>query len=136
MVIDIDEADDPAKPDSPVPDLLNPEPPKQEPLKSKLHPSVQKLIEFISDVKLMNDALMSFEIDVVKCPLGKLSSKTIGKAEVVLKKIEDLINGNKFGKNISSELEQLSSEFYTLIPTVVGMHRLPIIQDVNTVQKK
>lgn len=101
-------------------------------LKSKLPPTVKQLIDFISDKQAMIDTMSSFEIDVKKFPLGKISKTIIKKAYDVLKQIEEVLKGKKN----RSQLDELSSLFYTYIPTPVGMHQLSAIQSEAELKKK
>ena len=56
-------------------------------IKSKLAPKVQDLIKLIFNVKAMKKALVEFELDLEKMPLGKLSKTQLKKAWTVLNDI-------------------------------------------------
>lgn len=79
---------------------------------SELHDSVQNLLRFIFDMKLIEKSVVKVGFNVKKLPLGKLSKNTITKGYSVLKQIETELNG---GAN-SNTLSNLSSEFYRHIP--------------------
>jgi len=64
-------------------------------------------------------------------PLGKISKSQIAKGFEALERIEDAIKNNK-----TSQLAELSSLFYTLIPHDFGRQRPPTISDSATVRKK
>ena len=65
-------------------------------------------------------------------PLGKLSKSQIAKGFEVLEEIEDALKKNKSKSN----LQELTSRFYTLIPHDFGRNRPPVIADDETVRKK
>nr|KAG5690348.1 hypothetical protein BaRGS_001270 [Batillaria attramentaria] len=60
--------------------------------KSKLPKSVQDLICMIFDVDSMKKAMMEFEIDMKKMPLGKLSKRQIESAYKVLTELQGLLD--------------------------------------------
>jgi len=64
-------------------------------------------------------------------PLGKISKSQIAKGFEALEKIEVAIKNRK-----TSQLDELSSLFYTLIPHNFGRQRPPTISDSDTVRKK
>lgn len=142
MVIDIDENDDEDEEDqkkkstpsstsssssSSTPSIPPPIP------KSNLDPAVRKFVEFISNQKAMVDVMEEFEVDVAKFPLGKLKKSHIQKGYNYLKDIEKALKKSTVNRQ---ELMDLSSMFYTLIPTPVGMHRLPVIDNMKSLDTK
>lgn len=56
--------------------------------KSNLAMPIKEIISLFFDTKLMNSALVEFDLDVEKMPLGKLSHKHILSAHSVLSDIE------------------------------------------------
>lgn len=96
-----------------------------------LDDSTQDLIKLIFDTDMFNDAMKNLEIDVKKMPLGKISKSQIAKGFEALERIEDAINNNR-----TSQLAELSSLFYTLIPHNFGRQRPPTISDNDTLRKK
>jgi poly [ADP-ribose] polymerase len=64
-------------------------------------------------------------------PLGKISKAQIAKGFEALEKIEEALK-----KNMTSQLAELSSEFYTLIPHNFGRQRPPTISSAETLQQK
>ncbi len=98
---------------------------------SKLPPSVQKLVELIFDLKMMETQMTELEYDVKKQPLGRLSKNTIKAGFQVLKDLEEVINGTSDG-----DVTELSNRFYTLVPHVFGMQRPPAIKTLDQVRKK
>lgn len=66
-------------------------------------------------------------------PMGKLTAAQIGKGQLVLDEIEAQLKNSKPNKD---KLEKLSSEFYTLIPTITGRTRPPPINTDDMLQAK
>ena len=60
-------------------------------IKSSLPNPVQDLVKMIFNVETMKQALLSFEIDLTKMPLGKLSKNQLDKAYKVLSELQTLI---------------------------------------------
>ncbi|XP_054802081.1 poly [ADP-ribose] polymerase 2 isoform X2 [Prosopis cineraria] len=89
------------------------------PLESKLESRVAKFISLICNVRMMNQQMMEIGYNANKLPLGKLSKSTILKGYNVLKRISDAIN--IFDRKT---LEQLSGEFYTVIPHDFGFKKM------------
>ncbi len=73
-------------------------------------------MQLIFDLKMMNNAMKEIGYDAKKCPLGKLAKTTIKSGYEVLQKISTAIQNKKS----HSHLEDLSSEFYSLIPHDIG----------------
>ena len=65
-------------------------------------------------------------------PLGDLSKAQIAKGFEILEQLEDALEK----KASKSDLENLSSRFYTAIPHAFGRKRPPIISDTEMLQKK
>ncbi|KAK7277759.1 hypothetical protein RJT34_22776 [Clitoria ternatea] len=91
----------------------------KQPLESKLEPHVAKFISLICNVSMMNQQMMEIGYNANKLPLGKLSKSTILKGYSVLKRIADVID-----KSDRKVLEQLSGEFYTVIPHDFGFKKM------------
>ena len=86
---------------------------------SKLDPEVQRIVsDFFS-------ATTSFVATNLKCPLGQLSKDQIDQGRGVLDKAKTLINaGQKVAGKVRSDLEDLTSKFYSLIPHNFGFKKL------------
>ena len=67
-------------------------------------------------------------------PMGKLSRPQIEKGMAVLEELTKVIESSK--KNKSADLERLSSQFFTLIPTNFGRQRPEPITTMEKVQEK
>lgn len=106
---------------------------------SKLHKKVQQLIQMLSDVNMMQQALVSLEIDTKKMPLGKINQTQLDKAGAVLNSIQTLlgqISTNPTNINdLTYQLIELSSEYYTYLPMSFGRKKPPVINDNTTLSK-
>ncbi|KAF3436462.1 hypothetical protein FNV43_RR23554 [Rhamnella rubrinervis] len=90
-----------------------------QPRETKLEARVAKLISLICNVSMMKQQMMEIGYNAEKLPLGKLSKSTILKGYEVLKRIADVI-----GQSDRRTLEQLSGEFYTVIPHDFGFKKM------------
>ncbi|XP_027363391.1 poly [ADP-ribose] polymerase 2 [Abrus precatorius] len=91
----------------------------KQPLESKLESRVAKFISLVCNVSMMNQQMMEIGYNANKLPLGKLSKSTILKGYDVLKRLADVID-----KSDRKILEQLSGEFYTVIPHDFGFKKM------------
>jgi hypothetical protein len=111
---------------------LAPEPDQQtNTVQSKLDKRVHDLISMISNKKLMNEALLEFDIDTKKMPLGKLSKNQISNGYVVLQKIQEVLDGNA-----TDDVADLSSEFYSIIPHDFGRRKPQALDTLELVKQK
>lgn len=101
-------------------------------IKSKLEVPVQDLIKLLFDVEAMKKAMVEFDLDMEKMPLGKLSQKQLSEAMKVLKQIADYVKDGA----TNSQFIAASNQFYTLIPHDFGVERPPIIDKVEMVTAK
>ncbi|CAK9310127.1 unnamed protein product [Citrullus colocynthis] len=90
-----------------------------QPRKTQLDPYIAKFISLICNIGMMKQHMMEIGYNAEKLPLGKLSKATILKGYEVLKRIADVI-----GLSNRSLLEQLSGEFYTVIPHDFGFKKM------------
>lgn len=105
---------------------------KKSQAESKLDPRVQELVKLICDLKMMKQAMLEVGYDANKLPLGKLSKDHIKKGYQVLQEISTAINSGAS----RSVLLDLSNQFYTLIPHVVGMRPPPVITTPQLLKDK
>ncbi|XP_073144779.1 poly [ADP-ribose] polymerase 2 isoform X2 [Henckelia pumila] len=96
---------------------------------SKLEPRVAKFISLICNTDMMKQQMMEIGYNAEKLPLGKLSKSTILKGYDVLKRIADVI-----GRADRKTLEQLSGEFYSVIPHDFGFKNMSLFI-IDTPQK-
>lgn len=103
------------------------------PLNSKLPKPVQDLICLIFDVEQMKQAMMEFELDLEKMPLGKLSKNQILNAYSVLKDLSSLIESKSVKPN---QVLEASTKFYTLLPHDFGEQKPPLIDNEELLKTK
>ncbi|XP_014512608.1 poly [ADP-ribose] polymerase 2 [Vigna radiata var. radiata] len=101
----------------------------KQPMESKLEPRVAKFISLICNVSMMNQQMMEIGYNANKLPLGKLSKSTILKGYEVLKRLANVID-----KGDRKVMEQLSGEFYTVIPHDFGFKKMSVFV-IDTPQK-
>ncbi|KAI3682761.1 hypothetical protein L1987_82991 [Smallanthus sonchifolius] len=90
-----------------------------QPRETKLEARVAKFISLICNVSMMKQQMMEIGYNAEKLPLGKLRKATILKGYEVLKRVADVI-----GEYDRKKLEQLSGEFYTVIPHDFGFKKM------------
>ncbi|XP_071721412.1 poly [ADP-ribose] polymerase 2 [Rutidosis leptorrhynchoides] len=90
-----------------------------QPRETKLEARVAKFISLICNVSMMKQQMMEIGYNAEKLPLGKLSKATILMGYEVLKRVADVI-----GQHDRKKLEQLSGEFYTVIPHDFGYKKM------------
>ncbi|KAF9669320.1 hypothetical protein SADUNF_Sadunf14G0095300 [Salix dunnii] len=90
-----------------------------QPRETQLESRVAKFISLICNVSMMKQQMMEIGYNANKLPLGKLSKSTILKGYDVLKRISDVM-----GKADRLKLEELSGEFYTVIPHDFGFKKM------------
>ncbi|XP_040407174.1 poly [ADP-ribose] polymerase 1 [Cygnus olor] len=100
--------------------------------KSKLAKPIQDLIKMIFDVESMKKAMVEFEIDLQKMPLGKLSKRQIQSAYSILNEVQQAVSDN----GSESQILDLSNRFYTLIPHDFGMKKPPLLNNLEYIQAK
>ncbi|XP_051908045.1 poly [ADP-ribose] polymerase 1 isoform X1 [Hippocampus zosterae] len=100
--------------------------------KSKLAKPVQDLIKQIFDVESMKKAMVEFEIDLQKMPLGKLSKRQIQSAYALLTEVQQAVSDCV----PDSHILDLSNRFYTLIPHDFGMKKPPLLRNLDYIQAK
>ncbi|XP_072271306.1 poly [ADP-ribose] polymerase 2 isoform X1 [Pyxicephalus adspersus] len=106
------------------PDIPKPE--------SKLHGSVQALIQLICNMQNMEETVLEMKYDTKKAPLGKLTVEQIRAGYSSLQCIENCIKQQKFGKH----LLEACNEFYTRIPHDFGLKTPPLIRTIEELALK
>ena len=97
-----------------------------------LDEKVSKLVEIIFDVNNFKNIAEQFNLDLKRAPLGAISSSQISKAYRILDKITKILEDSAD----KTQLTELSSQFYTVIPTNFGMGPPPILNTEDLVKKK
>uniref|UniRef100_A0A7N8XN19 Poly [ADP-ribose] polymerase n=1 Tax=Mastacembelus armatus TaxID=205130 RepID=A0A7N8XN19_9TELE len=100
--------------------------------KSKLPKPIQGLIKMIFDVESMKKAMVEFEIDLQKMPLGKLSKRQIQSAYALLTEVQQAVSDCV----PEAQILDLSNRFYTLIPHDFGMKKPPLLNSLDYIQAK
>ncbi|XP_064402689.1 poly [ADP-ribose] polymerase 1-like isoform X5 [Halichondria panicea] len=100
--------------------------------KSTLAPEIQDLIRMIFDVESMKKAMLEFEIDIKKMPLGKLSRRQIESAYSVLSELQREIVGTQN----PSKILDCTNRFYTLVPHDFGMTKPPPLNSEEVIKIK
>jgi poly [ADP-ribose] polymerase 1 len=101
---------------------------------SKLEKPVQDVIRLIFDVEKMKIAMMEFEIDLNKMPLGKLSSNQLKKAFGILNELIGILDkGSSANKNL---IVDASNRFYTLVPHNFGMKAPTMLDNIEMIKAK
>ncbi|KAM7274788.1 hypothetical protein ACFE04_016654 [Oxalis oulophora] len=90
-----------------------------QPRESMVNPRVAEFLSLICNVNMMAQQMIELGYNANKLPLGKLSKSTILKGYGVLKRISDVIDQSN-----RAMLEQLSGEFYTVIPHDFGFKKM------------
>ncbi|XP_029455379.1 protein mono-ADP-ribosyltransferase PARP3 isoform X2 [Rhinatrema bivittatum] len=105
---------------------------KKKVLPCLLNKPTQDLVSLIFSNDMFKEAMQTMNIDVKKMPLGKLSKQQIAKGFEALEEIESTMQKS----HSRSQLEELSSRFYTIIPHNFGRMRPPIIDTSEVIQNK
>jgi poly [ADP-ribose] polymerase len=80
---------------------------------------------------MFKEALKTYDIDVKKMPLGKLSKSQIAKGFEILEELEAVMENKKKGS-----YADISSKFYTVIPHDFGRTRPKAIDTREALQQK
>ncbi|KAF8290414.1 putative poly(ADP-ribose) polymerase [Trypanosoma cruzi] len=100
------------------------------PVISELPGEVQGLMKLIGCKETMKRLMAEYAINTEKLPLGKISQAQITRAYSLLKSLEAEI------KKANPRLEELSDQFYTLIPHAFGRSRPPLISSESMLRQK
>lgn len=105
--------------------------------KTALDKPVQDLMKLIFDIGRMRDALLEFEIDLTKMPLGKLSKNQIKDAFAVLSRLQQCLEDDS--KDLTMRQVMIldaTNTFYTLIPHDFGMDNAPKLDSIDQINTK
>ncbi|KAG8052277.1 hypothetical protein GUJ93_ZPchr0001g29399 [Zizania palustris] len=86
---------------------------------TKLETRIANFISLIGNIDMMKQQMVEIGYNADKLPLGKLSKSTILKGYDVLKRISNIIS-----RADRRQLEQLTGEFYTVIPHDFGFKKM------------
>ena len=97
-----------------------------------LTPQVEELVKLLFNVQNMKRAMLVFQLDLEKMPLGKLSVKQLQAAYYALAKLEADLNADC----PRVEIIGLSNKFYTLIPHNFGLEKAPVLDTFKKINEK
>ncbi|ORC82980.1 poly(ADP-ribose) polymerase [Trypanosoma theileri] len=103
---------------------------KKEVVESALPKELQYLMRLIGNKDNMTQTMRELDINTDQMPLGKISKPQILRAYEVLKGLEKEL------KKPRPKLEEMSGQFYTLIPHVFGNRKPPVIDSMSMLRKK
>ena len=83
------------------------------------------------DVETMKKALVEFEIDLTKMPLGKLSRRQLEKAYGILGQAKQLLDASDVHQ---AKFVDVSNQFYTLIPHDFGVKKPPLLDNTDLIK--
>ncbi|KAK3164340.1 hypothetical protein QOZ80_1AG0016250 [Eleusine coracana subsp. coracana] len=86
---------------------------------TKLETRIAQFVSLICNISMMKQQMVEIGYNADKLPLGKLSKSTILKGYDVLKRISNVIS-----RADRRQLEQLTGEFYTVIPHDFGFRKM------------
>ncbi len=89
-------------------------------------------MKIMFDIESMKKAMLEYEIDLKKMPLGKLSKKQIESAYKVLTELQQLMESG----GSETKFLDASNRFYTLIPHDFGMQKPPLLNDKDMIKNK
>ncbi|XP_076829790.1 poly [ADP-ribose] polymerase 2 [Brachyhypopomus gauderio] len=99
---------------------------------SQLDGKVHSLLEFICDIKAMEECVLEMKFDIKKAPLGKLTAEQIRAGYASLKRIEECVKR----KGSNKELLDACNQFYTRIPHDFGLRTPPVIRTEQELKEK
>ncbi|XP_048756021.2 protein mono-ADP-ribosyltransferase PARP3-like [Ostrea edulis] len=99
--------------------------------KCTLDAPTQALLKLVFDRDMFKNAMKSFDLDVNRMPLGKLSKTQLAKGFEVLEELEKAVESTNRQK-----MTELSSKFYTVIPHDFGRKVPPLIDTQDIIRRK
>ncbi|KAE9414801.1 hypothetical protein Angca_003723 [Angiostrongylus cantonensis] len=100
--------------------------------KTKLHSAIKDIILMVFDMEQMEGAMLGYQLDLDKMPLGKLSKKQITTAYSVLTELQSILSE----KLDADKVLDASNRFYTLIPHNFGMEKPPLLDSLQLIKEK
>lgn len=103
--------------------------------RTSLPEAVQQLIQLIFDVDTMKRALLEFEIDANRMPLGQISKNQLKRGYSILCDLQAIIDGQCSN---ALKVHDLSNQFYTLIPHIIGPgnSKLALLDNSHIIKEK
>ncbi|KAE8351313.1 poly polymerase catalytic domain-containing protein [Aspergillus coremiiformis] len=110
-------------------------------IESQLPAPVQDLMSFIFNQSHFLSVMASMDYDAQKLPLGKLSKRTLRQGFLKLKELSELIAdpnlaATQYGTSYIAASEELSNQYFTVIPHVFGRNRPPVLNSDQHIKKE
>lgn len=100
---------------------------------SKLEVPVQEFLGLITNIDFMKNILIELEIDILKMPLGKITSNQL---ELAASSLANILNLISRGETDDREYIQASNQFYFAVPHNVGSKSLSVLRTKEQVLEK
>ncbi|KLJ05624.1 hypothetical protein EMPG_09333 [Blastomyces silverae] len=102
---------------------------------------VQEFVGLIFNQRHMLSTMASMSYDANKLPLGKLSKRILMAGFEVLKNLSELVTNpslavQNYGQSYGQITEDLSNQYFTLIPHVFGRRRPPVIGTLDLIKRE
>ncbi|KAH0556991.1 hypothetical protein GP486_005218, partial [Trichoglossum hirsutum] len=110
-------------------------------VQSTLPQPVQRLMQLIFNQSYFANTMASMRYDADKLPLGKLSKRTLENGFQALKSLAEVliypsVAGTKYGTNSTNAIQQLTNQYYSVIPHAFGRNRPPIINTEDMMKRE
>ena len=111
------------------------------PAECTLDKPVRELVELIFNQKFFTNAMMSFNYDANKLPLGKLGRTTITRGFQALKDLSAVLNDHAvalrdYHMAPLDAIQHFSNLYYSVIPHSFGRNRPPIINTTDMLKRE
>lgn len=118
---------------------------------SKLETRLQSFLRLISNKDMMRNCISKMDLDAKKLPLGKITKKQLADANIILKELADYlgkealisvraaldVDEDSAQEYIDSNVAELSSKYWTIIPYATKRSRPPpLIDTLKDVQSQ
>ncbi|KAM5444619.1 putative NAD(+) ADP-ribosyltransferase [Microsporum ferrugineum] len=101
-----------------------------------LHEAVQRLVAMIFNHDFFNAAMREMSYDAKELPLGKLSKRTLLQGFEALKQLDTLVHDAAKRASNQWKIEQLSNQYFSIIPHAFGRNRPPILRMAQQIKKE
>ncbi|KAM5459516.1 putative NAD(+) ADP-ribosyltransferase [Microsporum canis] len=101
-----------------------------------LHEAVQRLVAMIFNHDFFNAAMKEMSYDAKELPLGKLSKRTLIQGFEALKQLDTLVHDAAKRASNQWKIEQLSNQYFSIIPHAFGRNRPPILRTAQQIKKE
>jgi poly [ADP-ribose] polymerase len=114
---------------------------ERKPAECTLAEPVRDVVSLIFNTHHFQTTMADMEYDANKLPLGKLSKRTLQMGFQLLKDLAELVSNpgladSKYSTTQGRALEQLSNQYFTVIPHSFGRRRPPIIHDQVLIKRE